>query len=118
MEGWSIVEEKNNHSITPALHFSLHSRRQPINLPRTVCLPRVPKPVVQPVGTALPKFDFVRLESKTTPVRRQWNLLVAEALSHLCHARIEHAARVNDFALARSPCAQLAPDRTRMKIGL
>src|SRR5882724_7999713 len=94
------------------------SRCEPIDLPRSVRLPRVPKPVVQTVGTALPKFYFVGLESITAPVRRQWNWLVAEALGHLRHARIEHTPAINYLALARRPCAQLASDRTRMKISL
>ena len=105
------------HSISQCVipHFSW---REPINLPRSIRLPRVPKPVVQTVGTALPKFHFIWLESITAPVRRQWNWLVAEALSHFRHARIEHTPAVDHLALTRRPCAQLASDRTRMKIAL
>src|SRR5262249_19187206 len=46
------------------------------------------------------------------------NPFVTKALCDLCHARIEHTARVNNFALARSPGTQLTSDRTRMKISL
>src|SRR6476660_1800595 len=55
------------YSSTP---FFLSLRREPINLPRSVRLPRVTKPVMQTVRTALPKFHFIRLESISTPVRR------------------------------------------------
>src|ERR1700748_3432192 len=92
------------------------SRCEPIDLPRSVRPTRVPKSVVQTVRAALPKFHFVGLESITAPVRRQWNWLVAEALGHLCHARIEHTPAIKHLALARRPRAQLASDRTRMKI--
>src|SRR4029077_16855963 len=91
---------------------------EPLNCPRPIPLPRVPKPVVQTVGTALPKFHFIRLESITAPVRRQWNWLVAEALGHVRHARIEHTPAIEHLALTRRPCAQLASDRARMKIRL
>src|SRR4029077_2949559 len=94
------------------------SRCEPINLPRSVRPARVPKPVVQTVGAALPKFYFVGLESITTPVRRQRNWLVAEAFGHLRHARIEHTLSIDHLALTRRPCAQLASNRTRMKISL
>src|SRR5262249_6907295 len=103
------------HSNCVIPHFS---RREPVNLPRSVCFPCVPKPVMQTVGAALPKFDFIRLESKTAPVRRQRDLLVAEALSLFRHSSIEHPPAVDYFALTRRPRAQLASDRTRMKIGL
>ena len=103
---------------TPMHSIANFSRREPINLPRSIRLPRVPKPVVQTVGTALPKFHFIWLESITAPVRRQWNRFVAETLSHFCQARIKHTPAVDYLALTRRPCAQLASDRTRMKIGL
>src|SRR5438477_985667 len=92
--------------------------REPIDLPRSVRLPRVAKAIVQTIGTALPKFHFIRLESITAPVRRQWNWLVAKALGHLRHARIEHTPAIEHLALTRRPCAQLASDRARMKIDL
>src|SRR6266403_3963438 len=67
---------------------------------------------------ALPEFDRVGFKPITTPVRRQWYRPVAEALGHLCHARVEHASAVEHLALPRRPCAQLAADGTRMKISL
>src|ERR1700750_3014372 len=82
------------------------SRCEAINLPRFVRPTRVPKSVVQTVGAALPKFYFVGLESITAPVRRQWNSLVAEALGHLRHARIEHTPTIDHLALTRCPRAQ------------
>jgi len=106
---------ENHYSNTP---FLLCSRRQPIDLPRSIRLPRVPKPVVQTIGTALPKFHFIGLESITAPVRGQWDRFVAEALSHLRHARIKYTAAIENLALTRRPCAQLASDRARMKITL
>src|SRR5207247_1124709 len=63
-------------------HFS---RRQPLDQPTAIRLSCVTKPVMQTVGTALPEFDPIRFEPITAPVRRQWNRLVAEAFSHLCH---------------------------------
>ncbi len=102
--------------IPSSLDIRHFSRREPIDLPRSIRLPRVPKPVVQTIGTALPKFHFIRLESITAPVRRQWNRFVTEALSHFRHARIEHTPAIEHLALTRRPCAQLASDRTRMKI--
>ena len=103
---------------TPALHVSLRLRREPIDLPRSIRLPRVSKPVVQTIGTALPKFHFIRLESITAPVRWQRNRFITEALSHLRHARIEHTPSIEHLALTRRPCAQLASDGARMKITL
>src|SRR5215208_4647836 len=73
---------------------------------------------MQTVGTALPKFQFIRLESITAPVWRQWNRFVAETLGHLRHSRIEHTPPIEHLALTRRPCAQLASDRTRMKVRL
>src|SRR5437899_2573116 len=96
-------------------HFS---RRQPLDQPTSIRLSRVSKPVIQTVWTALPEFDPIRFEPITAPVRRQWNRLVAEAFGRLCHARVEHAPAVDYLALTRRPCAQLAADRTRMKISL
>src|SRR6478752_9676598 len=113
-----MAETENHYSNTPASHVSLRLRREPINLPRSIRLPRVPKSVVQTVGTSLPKFHFVRLESITAPMRRQWNWFVAVALGHFRHARIEHTPAIEHLALTRCPCAQLASDRARMKIRL
>ena len=106
------------HSFVLEASFVISHWRESINLPRSVRLPRIPKPVVQTVGAALPKFYFVGLESITAPVRRQWNWLVAEALGHFRHARIEHTSAIDHLALTRCPCAQLTSDRTRMKISL
>ena len=83
------------HSFVLAVVIRHFSWREPINLPRSVRLPRIPKSVVQTIGTALPKFYFVGLESITAPVRRQWNWLVAEALGHFRHARIEHTPAID-----------------------
>ena len=107
------IQRRND--VTWRSHFSW---REPIDLPRSIRLPRVPKPVMQTIGTALPKFHFIRLKSITAPVRRQWNWLVAVALSHFRHARIEHTPAIDHLALTRRPCAQLASDRARMKISL
>src|SRR4051794_11154323 len=51
-------------------------------------------------------------------MRWQWNRFVAETLGHLRHTRIEHTPAIEHLALTRCPCAQLASDRTRMKISL
>src|SRR5258707_6178073 len=107
---------KNHYPNALAFHVSLHLRREPIDLPRSIRLPRVPKSVVQAVGTALPKFHFIRLDSITAPMRRQWNRFVAETLSHLRHARVEHTPAIEHLALTRRPCAQLASDWARMEI--
>src|SRR6266498_2647277 len=103
------------HSSFGIWHYSW---RQSINLPRTIGLSRVTKAIVQAVRTTLPEFHRVRFNPIAAPVRRRRNRLVAKALSHLCHARVEHAPCVDCFALARSPCAQLAADRSRAKISL
>src|SRR6478735_2433077 len=91
---------------------------EPIDLPRSIRLSRVSKSVVQTIGTALPKFHFIRLESITAPVRWQWNRFITEALSHHRHARIEHTPAIEHLALTRRPCAQLTSDGARMKITL
>ena len=36
-------------------------RIQPLNIPATISLKQEPKPVMQPVLTIMPKFDFLRL---------------------------------------------------------
>src|SRR6478752_7764967 len=113
-----MAETENHYSNTPASHVSLRLRREPIDLPRSIRLSRVPKSVVQTIGTALPKFHFIRLESITAPVRRQWYRFITEALSHHRHARIEHTPAIEHLALTRRPCAQLASDGARMKITL
>src|SRR5437867_4236496 len=94
------------------------SRREPINLPRSIRQSRITKTIVQPIQTPLPKLQHVWFQPVTAPVWRQWNPFVTKALGDLCHARIEHTARVDDFTLARSPGTQLASDGTRMKICL
>src|SRR5439155_15896741 len=92
--------------------------RQPLNQPTAICLPGITKSIMQAVWTTLPEFHRIRFEAITAPVRRQWNRFVGETLAHLRHARVEHAPCVDYFALTRHPRAQLAPDRTRMKIRL
>src|SRR5437899_2261172 len=103
------------HSTFVIWHYSW---RQSINLPRTIGLSRVTKAIVQTVRTTLPEFHRIRFKPITAPVRRRWNRLVAEALGHLCHARIEHATCVDYLALTRRPGAQLAAHWARMKISL
>ena len=51
-------------------------------------------------------------------MRWERNRFVREALGHFRHARVEHAARIEHFGLARRPGAELAAKRTRMKITL
>src|SRR5215472_17263283 len=89
-------------------HFS---RGKTVDQPIAILLSRVTKPIVQPVQTSLPEFHRIRLKPVTAPVRRQRNRLVAEALGHLRHARVEHATRVDYLALTRCPGAQLAAHR-------
>src|SRR4030095_5511488 len=91
---------------------------QPISHPSSIGPGGVTKTIVQSVRSALPEFDHIRFHSIPTPMRWQRNALVTEALGHLCHARIQHAASINHLALTRRPGAQLAPDWTGMKIGL
>src|SRR5437870_95571 len=79
------------------------SRRQSIDRPGAVRLERVTEAIVQTVGPALPKFDPIRFESISAPMRRKRHRAVGETLFHFFEASIENAPRINYFALMRGP---------------
>lgn len=54
-------------------------RREPFEGPAGAILQAIAEPVMQPIGTALPELDRVRLEPITAPVRREWNIRAGEA---------------------------------------
>src|SRR6266550_4265775 len=59
------------------------SRREPVYRPRTTRLQRVTKSIVQTVRASLPKLHPVGFETKSTPLRREWNLSFSETLFQL-----------------------------------
>src|ERR1043165_2984577 len=71
---------------------------------------------MQTIWPALPKFDSLWLHSKTTPVRRQRNRAVCEALFHFFESRVKHAPNIDGLALRRRPRAELRTNRPAMKI--
>src|SRR4029077_17259533 len=73
---------------------------------------------MQTVWTALPEFHHIWYHSVTSPVWRQWNWLVAKALDHFRQARVQYAASIEHFALARRPSSELAAEGTGMKVTL
>src|ERR1700730_16124228 len=92
--------------------------RQAFQQPAAVRLKRITKPIVQPVGAALPKFHLFRFQAESAPMWRQRHRFVGKALSDLRHPGIKHSAPIHHLALAGGPGAQLAPEWPRMKIAL
>src|SRR5580765_2758335 len=97
---------------------SFISRREPFDKPMAVRLQRVTKPIVEAIWTSLPEFHRVGTHSIPAPMRWQRDGFVAKPLRHLRHARVQYAPSIEHLALARGPCAELASDRTGMKINL
>src|SRR2546423_15266530 len=67
-------------------------RREAIDGPGTVSLSRVTKAVVEAIGAALPKFQSIRFEPITAPMRRKRNLPLGETLLHFFETRLENTA--------------------------
>src|SRR5713226_9628918 len=73
--------------------------------------------IVQTILAALPELDRLWLDAITAPMRRARNIF-AVALRQFGVTVLQLVATFNHFALVRSPRADLAPERTRLKIFL
>src|SRR5712692_6475763 len=88
---------------------------QSFDHPRPIRLQLITQTVVQTILAALPELDRLRLNAIATPVRRARNIF-AVALRQFRVTLLQRGATFNHFALVRSPRADLAPERTRLKI--
>src|SRR2546423_11233293 len=81
---------------------------KPLDLPAWT-LARIKKPVVQPVGAALPELDPLGNDAVPAPVGRAWRR-VAIAAARLVHLPLERFPRSHHFALLgcrrRKACAE------------
>src|SRR5436190_16777487 len=91
-------------------------RREAIDGPGTVSLSPVTKAIVEAIGSTLPKFQSIRFEPITAPMRRKRNLPLGETLLHFFETRLENTAGIDHVTLLRSPGAELRADRSGMKI--
>src|SRR5882724_1163023 len=92
-------------------------RRQPLDDPLVIRLPRVTKTVVETVGAALPELDALRREHITAPVGRTRYFVRAKARFGLLPLRLQLRTVWHNLTLGRSPRREPAAQRSRLKIG-
>ena len=90
-------------------HFSW-LRRQSFQHPAS-SFPAVVNPVVQAAGAALPEFQGVGYEPKTSPVRRARHRLIGKLHFEVALPGFEYVAVRNNTTLVRYPRANLTPAR-------
>src|SRR5438270_12374144 len=91
------------------------SRSQPFDHPRSIRLQWISQTIVQAVIAALPKFDRGRLQSITAPMRWSRNV-VAEFPTEFFEPLFEFCAAFKYLTLFRSPGANFASQRSRVKV--
>src|SRR5437588_7390121 len=90
-------------------------RPQPLDHPGSIFTQSISQTIVQAVLAALPKLDRGRLQSITAPMRWPRNV-VAEFPTEFLEPFFKFCAAFKYLTLLRSPGANLASQRSRVKV--
>src|SRR5262249_2207575 len=95
---------------------SRHSRCQALPNPGAVRVALVPDPVVQPIGPALPEFEFDRAHTVAAPGRRTYERRAVGLAIELGQRALEIVASLDDDALIRHEGAELTAAGTDAEV--
>src|ERR1041385_3037121 len=83
-------------------------RREPLEFPGVIWLPHIAKPIVEAVGTALPKFDSLGGKDVAAPVGGTRNFVGRIASFEFIPVLFEIFPTGDNSALRGGPCAKAA----------
>src|SRR5262249_42708900 len=90
--------------------------RKPLDFPRFVSLPSVPKSVMKSVSPPLPEFDSRRHKDISAPKRWFWHLFTWKFGFQFPPFLLQFGPVVPPFALPRGPSCDTAATRTALEI--